>query len=220
MQRDDLRQMPPDHRLGDLDRLVLRADRLRHRGRMLALVRRARRIEAGGEGQHRLAVQPRHQRQQRRRCRCRPTGTCRTARRCADADRRSPPARGPAGPTPRPRRCFPGRPRACAMMRRRSSTWPSAQVSVSPGSTRWMPSKIVSVPVVNCSLQQFLARRGPHCAWHQPASSSACGSEAKARPPVWATYSGLMPNGSRVSVTVRCGRSWMAIAYMPRRCRA
>ena len=33
---------------------------------MLALVGRARRVEAGGEGQHRLAVQPRHQREQRR----------------------------------------------------------------------------------------------------------------------------------------------------------
>ena len=38
-----------------------------------------------------------------------------------------------------------------------------------------------------------------------PASSSACGSEANASPPsTCAIYSGLMPNGSRVSVTVRC----------------
>ncbi len=29
-------------------------------------------------------------------------------------------------------------------------------------------------------------------------------------------YSGLIPNGSRVSVTLRCTRSWMAIANMPR----
>ncbi len=32
---------------------------------------------------------------------------------------------------------------------RRSRTWPSRQVRVSPGSTRSMPAKIVSAPVVN-----------------------------------------------------------------------
>ena len=67
-------------------------------------------------------------------------------------------------------------------MRRRSSTWPSAQVSVSPGSNRWMPSKIVSVPVVNCSCSSSSRAAGRTARATSPASSSACGSEAKARP--------------------------------------
>ena len=82
-----------------------------------------------------------------------------------------------------------------------------------------MPSKIVSVPVVNCSCSSSSRAAGRTVRATSPASSSACGSEANASPPaICAMYSGLMPNGSRVSVTVRCMRSWMAIAYMPRRC--
>ena len=94
---------------------------------------------------------------------------------------------------------------------------PSAQVSVSPGSTRRIPGKIVSAPVVNwiCSSSSRAAVRTARGT--MPAASSACASDAKARPAgVCAVYSGLMPNGSRASVTVRPARSWIAIPYMPR----
>ena len=67
-------------------------------------------------------------------------------------------------------------------MRRRSITWPSAQVSVSPGSKRWMPSKIVSVPVVNWSCSSSSRAAGRTSRSTRPASSNACGSEAKASP--------------------------------------
>ena len=69
-------------------------------------------------------------------------------------------------------------------------------------------------------LQQFLARRraAPRAAPARPPAAPAAPTRRPGRRSICAMYSGLMPNGSRVSVTVRCARSWMAIAYMPRRC--
>ena len=62
---------------------------------------------------------------------------------------------------------FSGPPSGMCDTRRRSSTWPSAQVSVSPGSRRWMPSKIVSVPVVNCNCSSSSRAAGRTDARHQ-----------------------------------------------------
>ncbi len=53
--------MLPDHPFVDLDRLVVRAERLGYYRGMFALIRGSRRIEAGGVCQNRLAVQARHQ---------------------------------------------------------------------------------------------------------------------------------------------------------------
>ncbi len=64
----------------------------------------------------------------------------------------------------------------------RSTTWPSTTRSVSPGSTRWMPGKIVSAPVVNCICSSSSRAAGRTRALARPAASSACGSEAKASP--------------------------------------
>ena len=80
-----------------------------------------------------------------------------------------------------------------------------------------MPRKMVSAPVVNCICSSSSRAAGRRVRRTRPAASSACASDAKARPPgMWATYNGLMPKGSRVSVTLCCARSWIAMAYMPR----
>ena len=71
-----------------------------------------------------------------------------------------------------------------------------------PASTRSIPGKMVAAPVVNCicSSSSRAAVLSPRAT--SPEASSACGSDANARPPsICAVYSGLIPNGSRVSVT-------------------
>ena len=126
--------MLPDHRLGDLDGFVPGAQGLRHGCGAFALIGRAGRVEAGGEGEHRLAVQPRHQGEQR--------GAVDAAReehavghvaalvqihallqRAVQARERGVLGRSVSGP-----------PSGSAERRRRSMMCPSAQVRVSPGS--------------------------------------------------------------------------------------
>ena len=145
---NDFRQMLPDHGLGDLDGFVPRAERLRH-DRGAARVHQpagasqpavkastgwlfSRAISASTVA---LSIPPE---------RNMPYGTslrwCRSTLSSSARSRRVSAVSSSI---------VSGPPSGRWETRRRSSTRPSEQVTVSPGSRRWMPSKIVSAPVVN-----------------------------------------------------------------------
>ena len=69
-----------------------------------------------------------------------------------------------------------------AARRRRSTIRPWRTTTVSPGSTRLMPAKIVSRPVVNCICSSSSRARRSSFGATMPASINASGSEAKAKP--------------------------------------
>ena len=112
------------------------------------------------------------------------------------------------------------RPRAWQLMRRRSRTWPSAQVSVSPGSTRWMPWKMVSAPVVNCSCSSSSRAAGRTARWHQPGLQQRLRlrGEGQARSDLRDVERLDAERVARQRHACGCARSWMAMAYMPRSC--
>jgi hypothetical protein len=64
---------------------------------------------------------------------------------------------------------------------RRSTIRPWRTTTVSPGSTRLMPAKMVSRPVANCICKSSLRTDGTRCGVTIPASSSAPGADAKAK---------------------------------------
>ena len=130
-------------------------------------------------------IQPRHHRENCKRCRCRRTGTCRMARHCADENRRSAAAPHPAAPAP-PLRRYCLRP----ARRQRGDARPVRQASghrqcatSRPAARERCLEEMVSAPEQNCicSSSPRAAARTPRVA-DSPAASSACGSDANATP--------------------------------------
>ncbi len=178
---DDLGQGPPEIGFAEDDLDMLGADLRRDPARRLALVGDAVLGKADRKGLDRPLGEPRHHHQHRGRIdAARQEHAERHVGALVDADTFHQ-RRIEAGE----RLVFGDRQRPAsgkAARRRRSTIRPRRTTTVSPGRTRLMPAKIVSRPVVNCICSSSSRAVCNSAGVTSPASISAPGSEAKAKP--------------------------------------